>query len=264
MEKRLYITQNLINGKVYAGKHFWKEGTKYMGSGYALKKAFLKYGKQNFKIRWLKLKIHSSEDLDKKEIRLIKLLKYRYGANCYNIQRGGFGGYFTYYMSDEEKQKVFKKISDAKKQQYSNGLTEKQKNGRIKMRARRIEQYNDPHMAEVYKKAEQKRSQSLKKRLETTGPTDKEKNRGSAIGLRSLKYVTYRIVYPNGDEKIETKTLKEFVATYNTQDMVFSRIKKEGMIVFKQRENMTKHVFPSGTLLYYISEVNHDVCISNV
>jgi hypothetical protein len=86
-EKRLYIVRNLINGKVYGGKHYWSPDTKYMGSGYALKKAFGKYGKENFSIRWLKLKIKSSEDLDRLEIRMIRLLKYIFGNRCYNIKR---------------------------------------------------------------------------------------------------------------------------------------------------------------------------------
>jgi hypothetical protein len=206
---------------------------------------------------WLKLKIHSSEDLDKKEIRLIKLLKYRYGVNCYNIQRGGTGGYFTYYMSDKEKQEVFKKISDAKKQQYSNGLTQYQIAGREKMKLRRISQYSDPHMVNIYKNAQSKRIKTLKQRLETVGKTEKEKIRDAAIGTRSLKYVTYKIVYSNNIEIIETKTLKEFIECYNTQTMVFTKMKKHGYVTFKQREGITKHLFPNGTIVYYISESSY-------
>jgi antitoxin component YwqK of YwqJK toxin-antitoxin module len=52
------------------------------------------------------LKINAPEDLDRLEIRLIRLLKYRYGHKCYNIQKGGCGGYFSFYMSDEEKKQL--------------------------------------------------------------------------------------------------------------------------------------------------------------
>ena len=59
MNHYVYEITNLVNGKKYIGKRSCKcpiEDDKYMGSGYALKKAFDKYGKENFikKIRPLK------------------------------------------------------------------------------------------------------------------------------------------------------------------------------------------------------------------
>ena len=44
----VYKTTNLINGKIYVGKY---EGNRenYLGSGYILKKAIKKYGRENFK-----------------------------------------------------------------------------------------------------------------------------------------------------------------------------------------------------------------------
>jgi hypothetical protein len=44
----VYITQNLINGKLYIGKDS-KNNPKYLGSGILLNKAIEKYGRHNFK-----------------------------------------------------------------------------------------------------------------------------------------------------------------------------------------------------------------------
>lgn len=255
MEKRLYITTNLVNGKVYAGKHNWKEGTKYMGSGYALKKAFVKYGKDKFKIRWLKLKIESSEDLDRLEIRLIRLLKYRYGNKCYNIQKGGCGGYFTYYMNDEEKQEVFRKISEGKKNQYAKGATEAQIDGRKRANEKKRENFKDPLFYDKFvNEIVKKQAETRRKNFEENGMSEKMKMWHKDLVKHSIIYVTYRIVYPDGNEVVGTDSLQDFQKKYITQDNVFSYIRQNGVMTFLQKKNVSKHLFPTGTKLYYISE----------
>jgi hypothetical protein len=256
-EKRLYIVRNLINGKVYGGKHYWNPDTKYMGSGYALKKAFEKYGKENFSIRWLRLKIKSSEDLDRLEIRMIRLLKHIFGNRCYNIQKGGCGGYFVYYMNEEEKQEVFRKISEGKKKQYSNGLSEKQKSGHIKAsESKKYRMENDKdYYDRVYIKGNQKRIESLKKRREEQGPTQKEIARHHDLIKHSQKITTYKILYPDGSEIIETKTITDFMKTYKTEYNIFVVARKEGKFIFKRRTSMTNHPFPAKTELYILNEV---------
>lgn len=61
----VYKTTNLINGKIYVGKD---ESMKphYIGSGYILKKAIKKYGKENFKKDILE-SCSSREELGEKE-----------------------------------------------------------------------------------------------------------------------------------------------------------------------------------------------------
>ena len=254
-EKRLYIVRNLINGKVYGGKHYWNPDTKYMGSGYALKKAFEKYGKENFSIRWLRLKIKSSEDLDRLEIRMIRLLKHIFGNRCYNIQKGGCGGYFVYYMTDEQKQEVFRKISDGKKKQYAKGETDKQLEGRKRMKEKRIAHYKDPVMKEVYDKSQIKRVESLKHRRATNGATQKEIDRHKDLIKYSQKITTYKLVYPDGNENIETKTINDFIDTYKTDWDIFVVARREGKFIFKRRTKRTKHPFPPKTELYILNEV---------
>lgn len=257
MEKRLYITKNLVNGKVYAGKHMWKDGSTYMGSGYALKKAFVKYGKENFSIRWLRLNIKDSEDLDRREIRLIRLLKYRYGNRCYNIQKGGCGGYFTYYMTDEQKQEVFDKISEGKRRQYANGLSKEQLDGHRKANDRkRYRMKNEEgYYEKVYIEGNQKRLESLKKRREEDGSTQKEIDRHKDLIKYSQKITTYKLTYPDGSELIETKTINDFINHYKTDWNIFVVARKEGKFIFKRRTCRTSHPFPPKTELYILDEV---------
>jgi hypothetical protein len=256
-QKRLYIVKNLINGKVYGGKHFWFPETKYMGSGYALKKAFKKYGKENFRIRWLKLDVKSSEHLDKLEIRLIRLLKYKFGNNCYNIQKGGCGGYFTYYMNDEQKREVFKKISEGKKKQYSEGPSKKQiefwnaHSAKLKQKYK----YEPDFYEKMCVKGNRKRIESLKKRRETQGPTQKEIDRHKKLPKYTQKYITYKLVYPNGEEFIETKYINDFITTYKTDWNIFVVARNEGKFVFKRRTSRTSHPFPTKTELYILHEI---------
>src|SRR5256885_2390076 len=50
-----YVIENLINGKLYAGKHSTQNmNDEYMGSGTLLKLAIKKYGSQNFRKHILK------------------------------------------------------------------------------------------------------------------------------------------------------------------------------------------------------------------
>lgn len=253
-EKRLYIVRNLVNGKVYGGKHYWHPDTKYMGSGYALKKAFEKYGKENFSIRWLRLNIKSSEDLDRKEIRMIRLLKHIFKNKCYNIQKGGCGGYFIYYMNDEQKKEVFRKISEGKRKQYANGETDKQKEGRKKMREKRLAQHKDPIMKEVYDNAQIKRVESLSKRIQEHGFSQKEINRNKKFPKYTTKIITYNLLFPDGNSKIETKSVNEFMNEYKTDWNVFTVARKEGKFVFKRRTSRTNHPFPANTELYILKE----------
>ena len=64
----IYKTTNCINQKIYIGK---KESSEYIptyyGSGYLLKKAINKYGKENFTVEILDT-ANSLEELNEKEI----------------------------------------------------------------------------------------------------------------------------------------------------------------------------------------------------
>ena len=96
----IYKTTNLVNGKIYIGKHS-KSDDIYLGSGKLLIMAIEKYGRENF-IREI---IDQSEDineLNEKEIYWIDKYNSRDRSIGYNIANGGQGGDVRLYMSDEQ------------------------------------------------------------------------------------------------------------------------------------------------------------------
>lgn len=87
----LYKTTNLINNSVYYGKHSTKmieDG--YLGSGLLLKKAILKYGKENFKREILCFT--ESKELNSDLESLIIDRTINNCPNHYNLVHGGNGG----------------------------------------------------------------------------------------------------------------------------------------------------------------------------
>lgn len=85
----IYKITNLLNGKIYVGKHTCKNiENLYYGSGVAIKSAIKKYGKDNFKKDFLCF-CESEDELNSMEIEWIS----RLGAfgNGYNMTKGGEG-----------------------------------------------------------------------------------------------------------------------------------------------------------------------------
>lgn len=95
MEKHyIYVTKNTINGKMYVGKHTYKGSDSYdkhyLGSGYILKRAIKKYGKENFTQEILEYN-SSKEENAQREIYWIQKLNTLV-PNGYNVDKGGTGG----------------------------------------------------------------------------------------------------------------------------------------------------------------------------
>jgi group I intron endonuclease len=89
----IYKTTNLINNKIYVGKH--NENSKhYLGSGWILHKAIEKYGRENF-IRET-IEVVNEQNWREREIFWIKELNARDQNIGYNICAGGEGGPITY------------------------------------------------------------------------------------------------------------------------------------------------------------------------
>lgn len=87
----IYKTTNLINGKIYVGKHAVPEfDTSYMGSGKTLIKAFKKYGKENFDCILLEA-VDTEDELNSREKFWIAELNARDKKVGYNINEGGEG-----------------------------------------------------------------------------------------------------------------------------------------------------------------------------
>lgn len=86
----IYITTNLLNGKIYIGKHELKDAVSnrnYLGSGVLLTRAINKYGKRNFKRRVLKL-CKTKRELQIWEYFYIKKYKSQDKSIGYNIADG--------------------------------------------------------------------------------------------------------------------------------------------------------------------------------
>lgn len=108
----IYKTTNLINGKTYIGQHNTKDimNDQYKGSGKLIKKAFSKYGAENFRNEIIEV-VESKFQANVMEKIWIKREKSK-GKAEYNLLDGGEG--FTGKrgpMSEEHK----KSISNAKK-----------------------------------------------------------------------------------------------------------------------------------------------------
>lgn len=89
----VYITTNLVNGKQYIGrcKSEIFLGTKYLGSGLALKEAIQKYGTENFKVEILDT-AESDNELNEKEEYYIDYYDAVKSSQYYNLRRGGSRG----------------------------------------------------------------------------------------------------------------------------------------------------------------------------
>ena len=245
----LYITTNLITGNVYGGKHTYitKRG-KYLGSGFRLKRAIIKYGFENFKVRILRLKIQDDNDLNKREIRLIRLLKYLYKDRCYNLHEGGNGGNLYKYLTPEERLIVNKRISVGKKEQYSKGETILQQRGRASQSKQLKEKYaTDIEYQKLMAVAQKKNGRRLALRIANIGLTEREKDRNANLKLYGQRQYTFNILYPNGNIVTETNSSKRFKLKYNTDDSLFSTLIREGYFKINKRNINTKHNFPALT-----------------
>lgn len=98
----IYLTENLINGKCYIGQHRATEfDESYKGSGVQLKKAFKKYGKDNFivtAIEWCE----NEEQLNNREDYWIEKCDASNSKYFYNICTGAYG----HPMTEEIKRKI--------------------------------------------------------------------------------------------------------------------------------------------------------------
>ena len=86
----IYKTTNLINGKIYVGLHSTNNlNDRYLGSGWVLKSAIKKYGRENFKKEVL-LVLSSREEAREVEA-LVVDKEFIARSDTYNLQEGGMG-----------------------------------------------------------------------------------------------------------------------------------------------------------------------------
>jgi len=95
----VYKTTNLINGKIYIGQDA-NNNPRYLGSGFVLKQAIEKYGRENFNKEILEF--CNESNLDQREIYWIKEYNSTDKTIGYNRTDGGGGGNTRKHMSEEE------------------------------------------------------------------------------------------------------------------------------------------------------------------
>lgn len=106
----VYLTKNLINDRMYIGKHHSAIYDKnYYGSGKVLLQAIDKYGKENFTNTILYV-ANDINELNLKEKEFITKYRKKYGAKMYNIADGGDGGDTFSHQPNEVKEEFIKKM----------------------------------------------------------------------------------------------------------------------------------------------------------
>ncbi len=88
----IYQVTNLLNGKIYIGKHeTFDINDDYMGSGKLVKRAIKKYGVENFKKEIL-FDFETEEEMNLKEKEIVNE-EFLSRDDVYNLTRGGYGSF---------------------------------------------------------------------------------------------------------------------------------------------------------------------------
>jgi len=124
----VYKIINEVNGKIYVGKHEFDDPD-YMGSGKLLRRAFNKYGMENFRKEIL-YRTDDKQDLAEKERHYISELKCQDPTIGYNITAGGDGG--DTLTGNPDMPEISRKISEKMKgrvitEEHSANLSEASK-----------------------------------------------------------------------------------------------------------------------------------------
>lgn len=88
----VYKTTNLVNGKIYIGKHETDNlDDGYLGSGILIQRAIEKYGEENFQ-REILFECSTREEMNAKEAELVNE-EFLKRDDVYNLKQGGEGGW---------------------------------------------------------------------------------------------------------------------------------------------------------------------------
>lgn len=112
MKYIIYKTTNLLNNKIYIGKHQTENiNDTYLGSGVALEKAIKRYGKHNFKKEILFV-FNTESEMNQKEKELVTE-SFIATNKTYNMGVGGEGG--SHFKGKKHTPETKQKLSEISK-----------------------------------------------------------------------------------------------------------------------------------------------------
>ena len=119
----IYQTTNLVNQKIYVGKHVTKNlQDGYLGLGKLLHQAILKYGIEHFH-REILMECSSLEELNQAESQIVTP-EFVAREDTYNMALGGHGGWYHVNSSDHPNNKFRgRRHSDTTKEKISQKLS---------------------------------------------------------------------------------------------------------------------------------------------
>jgi group I intron endonuclease len=164
MKYTIYKTTNMVNGKMYIGKHQTENiEDSYYGSGKALKASIKKHGKENFKKEILFV-FDTEVEMNQKEVDLITE-EFVARTDTYNMGVGGEGGpHFKGKKHSLETRKKIRKANDERDWSCRRGIPAHNKGKKDSEETRKRKSAaakRKPPMSEAHKR---KISESLKRR----------------------------------------------------------------------------------------------------
>lgn len=251
----VYKTTNIINGKMYIGKHKGKQfDNKYYGSGLVITQAIKKYGKKNF-IVTLMSKADTLEELDWAEIQLIAEYKNKYGRFCYNQAKGGEGGNAWEYKTEEEKKEFCEKMTIINKERCSSPEFKKKLSEATKQRytSKEEKEKHRKKITEAWNNEELRKAQS-----ERIKNYYKDKERDCSHNFKACLLIF------NGETKRfdSVKDLRKYLKdelNYNPDRRTFHKWMDNGSKNIPFKHFHTAQSYLDGMIIKYENKYNDDV-----
>lgn len=132
----IYLTTNLVDGKIYIGQHEFlankKKNASYLGSGLFLLRAIKKYGRENFTRKILKI-CYSNSELNYWEFQYIKQYNSTDSNIGYNIAEGDVNTNGNPMKSEIVRKKLSEKYIGAGNPMYGKHWSENKRKQMMEM-----------------------------------------------------------------------------------------------------------------------------------
>jgi hypothetical protein len=228
----IYKTTNVINNKIYIGQ-CKRQVDYYLGSGKLLKRAIIKYGKNNF-INEIIYWSFDVDNLNEKEKHFIKLFKSQDKMIGYNITAGGLG--HCCILSEDHKSNISKSLTNKKKSEEHVKNLKKVFNT-IEYKEKRQIACNTEGYKEKIKNigkwniGRERNDLSLRNEtLANEGKHPMQLNNPSKNVLTHSKSLSYEIISPKGDKYKVDGTLKQFCIEHKLSYSIIKNNSNKGVI----------------------------------